>query len=232
MQPERLPPLPEEERRLRKKNNLPAFLLAGVVIGLLGFGMNRLMTPPDSSGAGNTAAVVAPATTDHLTQSQIHARAEQFARQAVYAVRSVPPEEVQQRVEAMPLDAAAKWQLQNQLLQPVSATENIAPQTGAAPAPAATIPAGAGARLVELTLWDDVAQDGDVVMVTSAGYSQQVNLMHAPQTLAFPTITGSPVTITGVHDGGGGITLGFTGSGVPVALPVLAEGQSIDLYLQ
>lgn len=45
MQPERLPPLPEEERRLRKKNNLPAFLLAGVVIGLLGFGMNRLMTP-------------------------------------------------------------------------------------------------------------------------------------------------------------------------------------------
>jgi hypothetical protein len=46
MQPERLPPLPEEERRLRKKNNLPAFLLAGVVIGLLGFGMNRLMTPP------------------------------------------------------------------------------------------------------------------------------------------------------------------------------------------
>ena len=109
MQPERLPPLPEEERRLRKKNNLPVFLLAGVVIGLLGFGMNRLMTSPDSSGAGNTAAVVAPATTDHLTQSQIHARAEQFARQAVYAVRSVPPEEVQQRVEAMPLDAAAKW---------------------------------------------------------------------------------------------------------------------------
>ena len=176
--------------------------------------------------------MVAPATTDHLTQSQIHARAEQFARQAVYAVRSVPPEEVQQRVEAMPLDAAAKWQLQNQLLQPVSATENIVPQTGAAPATAAAIPADAGARLVELTLWDDVAQDGDVVMVTSAGYSQQVNLMHAPQTLAFPTITGSPVTITGVHDGGGGITLGFTGSGVPVALPVLAEGQSIDLYLQ
>ena len=67
MQPERLPPLPEEERRLRKKNNLPVFLLAGVVIGLLGFGMNRLMTSPDSSGAGNTAAVVAPATTDHLT---------------------------------------------------------------------------------------------------------------------------------------------------------------------
>ena len=61
MQPERLPPLPEEERRLRKKNNLPVFLLAGVVIGLLGFGMNRLMTSPDSSGAGNTAAVVAPA---------------------------------------------------------------------------------------------------------------------------------------------------------------------------
>ena len=211
MQPERLPPLPEDAHP-RKKSHLPLFLAAAVAVGLLGFGLHTLMAPPDGAAAGTVAAGV-PAATDHLTAAQINARAEQFARQAVYPVRAVPATEVQQRVDAMPLDDAAKWQLKNTLLQ------------GAQDGAAAT-------RLVELTLWDDMEEDGDIVMVSSAGYSQQVNLMHAPQTLVFPTIAGNPVTITGVRDGGGGITLGFTGSGVPAALPVLAEGQIVDLYLQ
>ena len=86
--------------------------------------------------------------------------------------------------------------------------------------------------MVELVLWDNVAEDGDVVQVSSLGYSQTIPITHAQQTMYFPAQYDVPVTITGIHDGGGGITLGFTGSGQPVSLPVMAEGQVISLYLQ
>ena len=86
--------------------------------------------------------------------------------------------------------------------------------------------------MVELVLWDNVAEDGDVVQVSSLGYSQTITITHAPQTVYFPAQYDVPVTITGIHDGGGGITLGFTGSGQPVSLPVMTEGQVISLYLQ
>ncbi|WP_037587864.1 hypothetical protein [Stenoxybacter acetivorans] len=86
-------------------------------------------------------------------------------------------------------------------------------------------------RLVELTLWDDLAPDGDVVSLSSAGYSQEILLSKTPQTIHFPVETLRPVMITGIRDGGG-ITLGFVGSGQPVMLPVLIEGESIGFVLK
>lgn len=96
----------------------------------------------------------------------------------------------------------------------------------------ASMKQGTHQRIVELTVWDDVAEDGDVVHISSLGQTYPVMLQHTPQVLYFPTTQGEPIRIIGVHDGGGGITLGFTGSGQPIALPVLAEGQSIDIFLK
>jgi len=41
------------------------------------------------------------------------------------------------------------------------------------------------------------------------GDTHTITITHAPQTVYFPAQYDVPVTITGIHDGGGGITLGF-----------------------
>ena len=87
-------------------------------------------------------------------------------------------------------------------------------------------------RMVELTVWDDVEEDGDVVQIQSTERTETVALTHSPQTVLIPVQEGAPLTITGVRDGGGGITLGFSGAGQPVSLPVLGEGESIQIWLQ
>ena len=85
-------------------------------------------------------------------------------------------------------------------------------------------------RVAEITLWDDVEQDGDIVKFTSMGFSQQINLTHAPQTLYLPIQVGQSAQMIGLHDGGGGITLGFMVAGQPVQAPVLAPNQTIDVH--
>lgn len=88
-------------------------------------------------------------------------------------------------------------------------------------------------RVVALTVWDDVAEDGDVVDIITPNFTTQVMIRHAPQTVYLPAQSGSnlPIQIRGVRDGGGGITLALQGSGVPMSAPVLAEGQVIELML-
>lgn len=56
-------------------------------------------------------------------------------------------------------------------------------------------------RMAWIVLSDWDAEDGDVVLVSAAGYSQQVRLYHRPTTLAVPYKPGAPVTLTGVVDG-------------------------------
>lgn len=87
------------------------------------------------------------------------------------------------------------------------------------------------ARVAELILWDDVAEDGDVVTVSSLDMSQRVALMHAHKTIYVPVVNGKPVVITGVRDGGGGITLGFAASGSNALAPVTREGESVEILL-
>lgn len=88
-------------------------------------------------------------------------------------------------------------------------------------------------RVVALTVWDDVAEDGDVIDIITPNFTTQVMIRHAPQTVYLPAQSGSslPIQIRGVRDGGGGITLALQGSGVPMSAPVLAEGQVIELML-
>jgi hypothetical protein len=58
-------------------------------------------------------------------------------------------------------------------------------------------------RVGWLTVLDSDAEDGDWVTVSSAGFSQQVRLYHAPTTIAVPYAPGVPVTVTGMVDGDG-----------------------------
>ena len=83
--------------------------------------------------------------------------------------------------------------------------------------------------LVWLTLWDDQAEDGDIVSVESESFMQSVRLANAPTRVAVPRPKGGTVTVRGVHDGGGGITVAAATDQAPVQVPVLAVGQTILL---
>lgn len=84
-------------------------------------------------------------------------------------------------------------------------------------------------KLVWLTLWDDMAEDGDIVQVESAGYSASVLLTNAPQRVALPLPGTGVVNLTGTKDGGGGITLAVMSGSTQVAVPVLQTGQSVGI---
>ena len=209
---------PEPQREKPRKSSLSlALITAALIIGLGGWGLTQLFDGGNSGGA------VATATADNLTQAEKDARAQQFSAVPRYTLRRLDANEARSAIQNLPLPDAQKAAL----------TENIAPATPAGQTqPAQPAWENGGQQMVELVLWDNVAEDGDVVQVSSLGYSQTITITHAPQTVYFPAQYDVPVTITGIHDGGGGITLGFTGSGQPVSLPVMAEGQVISLYLQ
>lgn len=109
--------------------------------------------------------------------------------------------------------------------------------------------------IVGLKLWDDAAADGDMVQIRSAGYTETLLLSDVPRNVYIPIILGVPVRIRGVHAGrGGGITVsvaaqraltadealwqnyprkGFVGQeGKSLALPLLREGQTVELLLR
>lgn len=85
------------------------------------------------------------------------------------------------------------------------------------------------AKVAQLILWDDMAEDGDVVQLISPYMNQMVNLTNAHKTVYMPIHAGQPIKIKGIKDGGGGITLGFAAEGSMTEAPVLMEGESVDL---
>ena len=210
-------PLPEPRReKPQQKHLFPALITAALVIGLGGWGLTRFFDD------GNSGGVPASAAADNLTQAEKDARAQQFAAVPRYALRRLDATEAHSVIQNLPLPDDQKTAL----------AQNIVPTADSQTQAAQPAWENGGQQMVELVLWDNVAEDGDVVQVSSLGYSQTITITHAPQTVYFPAQYDVPVTITGIHDGGGGITLGFTGSGQPVSLPVMAEGQVISLYLQ
>ena len=83
-------------------------------------------------------------------------------------------------------------------------------------------------KLAWITVWDDMSVDGDIINIQAGGFSSQISLTHEKQKMAVP-INSNGVTITGVADGGGGITLGFLTSSGAMNLPVIATGQTISI---
>jgi len=87
------------------------------------------------------------------------------------------------------------------------------------------------ARLAWLSLWDDQAEDGDRVRVAAGGFSLDLDLYRAPHRIGIP-VTPGPLLITGLRDGGGGITLGIQEVGGVLHTPVIAPGQSLSMVLR
>lgn len=88
---------------------------------------------------------------------------------------------------------------------------------------------GGRTRLVWVTLRDIVAEDGDIVRIDSGAYSQTVLLKHDVQRIAVPEPPSGTINIVGIHDGGGGITVGMMSVNSPVNLPVMAVGQVLGV---
>lgn len=88
---------------------------------------------------------------------------------------------------------------------------------------------GGETTLAWVSLWDFAAADGDVVSLSSAGYNVSVPLQKAPAEFAVPVDASRQVRITGLHDGGGGITLAVKSGAEAISMPVLAEGQDISI---
>lgn len=82
-------------------------------------------------------------------------------------------------------------------------------------------------QLGTITLWDNFDQDGDVIQISTAGLTLSVPLMHTPQTYYIPFERGAPIQISGLVDGGGGITAAIGTNSGQVPLPIMAVGQTI-----
>jgi hypothetical protein len=75
-----------------------------------------------------------------------------------------------------------------------------------------------------------MSEDGDMVELNAAGFSQRVTIMHKPVSFFLPLNPGGSVNIKAVRDGGGGgVTLGVSTITGKLALPILAVGQSVEI---
>lgn len=86
-------------------------------------------------------------------------------------------------------------------------------------------------RIGAITLWDTVDEDGDQITVTAAGFTQTLTILHKPETFFVPYLPGGSLRISGVHDGGGGITLGAQTTLGKLPLPYMDVGQVIEVAL-
>lgn len=87
-------------------------------------------------------------------------------------------------------------------------------------------------RLVYLTVWDDRYEDGDAVRIASGGFSRDIALRNAPTRLTIPLQGTAGITVTGLHDGTGGITVGILNGNDRIPLPRMAVGQVITVSVR
>lgn len=148
-----------------------------------------------------------PGATDGLSDEQAARRQAEFTAAGPLALTAVPAADTAAAIEVMrlPPDQAAAMR---------SALD------------ARTL------RLAYLTLWDDMAEDGDAVRVSAAGFVQDVPLRNTPVRLAVPLADPAAVTLTGLHDGQGGITVAMLSGTTRVPLPRLRAGQVVPLPLR
>ena len=83
-------------------------------------------------------------------------------------------------------------------------------------------------RLVWLTVFDDCREDGDIVEIRSLRYRRDIPMVHAPTSIAVPVSAAEQaISLTGVYDGGGGITVAIRLNGQMVPVPRLRPGQTL-----
>lgn len=85
-------------------------------------------------------------------------------------------------------------------------------------------------KLAWLTVWDTHAQDGDILRFESnASFPIEVSALNAKTTIAIPYPADGQVLVTGVHDGGGGITIALESGAASIAWPTMAPGDTLLL---
>lgn len=157
---------------------------------------------------------------------------------AMAVMRSSPPSSVDPPLTALQQQERTNlFQSHGALrLQAVAATERQAAiQSMALPdADAAALEKDVSqgqARLVYITLWDDVVEDGDVVEIIGGGFSKTVALTKARQRIAVPLPSSNTIQMRGVRDGGGGITVAAETERGHLAIPVMAPGQTLSIQI-
>jgi hypothetical protein len=135
-----------------------------------------------------------------------------------------------------PITATAPAQQQGfSLLQPVSAADQASAMQSLMMSDAdkgnvAKAVQGGGTRLAWLALSDSGAEDGDVVTISGAGFSQTVPLLKKQTHLAVPYIPGTPIRVFGTKDGySPGITVAVYAGGNVFKLKTMREGETIEI---
>jgi hypothetical protein len=151
--------------------------------------------------------------TDEISEAEKNRIQEQWAQIRMIEVPIVKENEYQEAFASMSMGTEKKQQIKQIKQIKAAVTQK---QT----------------RLVWLTLWDSVDEDGDIVVIQSDGYEQSIPLFHAPKRIAIPEPTNGYVRLSGVQDGGGGITVGVLSGTKPIPVPFLAPGASIGIPVQ
>ena len=210
LEPRQMPPQANVQRKPRAGPRSLWGIAAAVV----------LLTAAGGYGASW---LVPPSLADAVPAAEAAKRLDEFQKLKPIPVSGLAPDRAKAAIDAMGLAPAERDAL-------------VARVTGTAPAPLQTPamkPAAAEQRLVlvELALWDSHSPDGDVVLVTSAGFSREVLLAKEPVAIQVPLSAGGAINVTGVRDGGGGITLGIQAGNGKVLMPIMSVGQSFQLPL-
>jgi len=80
--------------------------------------------------------------------------------------------------------------------------------------------------LAWVTVWDNLAEDGDVIEVSAGGMTRTVPILNEPTTIVVPySIDSAQIKIRGVRDGGGGITVAARTANGSLPLPPMNEGE-------
>lgn len=152
---------------------------------------------------------------DHVSEENKREIVAKFSATRSIALKTIPISEIERALLSMKLDAQQKDLLAKQLAQ-----NSVASAVQAQELPI---------KLAWVELWDFASEDGDIVKISSAGYSVDVPIAKAPQRFAVPVDGSLMLTIVGIRDGGGGITLGIHSDAEPLLLPVLSVGQSLNI---
>ncbi|MEX6501344.1 hypothetical protein [Pseudomonas zhanjiangensis] len=144
---------------------------------------------------------------DRLSENAKAELTKQFAAAPPIKLAPVARHETKAALDQMQLDPQQRRALENNM-----STQESDPQK---------------VDLVWVDLWDFASQDGDIVRVASAGYQVEVSLLNAPKRISIPVDGTGSVQIVGVHDGGGGITLGLKSGTGAISLPVMQPGEML-----
>lgn len=187
----------------RRSSKLTLFIAGAFLVAGIGSGMSALWGPP---------------TSDQLSNTQKAELIAEFAKLKTVSVEQVATQDLGKALETMRLAPDQRQKLEAEL----SAIDPNSPRS-------ATTAAKDSTALVWVTLWDFADPDGDIIHVSSAGYEINIPLQKNQTRIAVPVDGSKAIKISGVRDGGGGITLGVQSGASPVSLPVLTVGQSITL---